>query len=87
MKVKIFWKDNCPNCPKAKELGAELQKNNVDVELFNINEIEGLTEAVSLGVMSTPSVVIAKDDQELKSWRSEVPQMVEVKRVLDSVRK
>lgn len=77
MKVKIFWQEQCPNCPPAKILGKKLElEKNMDVTYFNIKEPEGLAEAVMFDVMSTPSVIVTDDqDNELKSWRGSVPNM------------
>ncbi|MEM0475384.1 MAG: thioredoxin family protein [Candidatus Norongarragalinales archaeon] len=82
-KVKIFWKESCPNCPPAKELGRKLQAEGVDVEFFNVNDADGLTEAVLHGVMTTPSVVVlANDGSEKAVWRGVTPKIEEIKAVL-----
>lgn len=83
MDVKIFVQDNCPNCPPAKELGKTLEKNGVSVAYHNIKEVDGLATATVFGVMSTPSVVIAEGDSEIKTWRGEVPEISEVKKHLE----
>jgi len=73
MKIKIFWQENCPNCPKAKNLGKDLEKE-ITVHYFDVDSVDGLAEASYFDIMSTPSVVITdKDDQEIKSWRGTIP--------------
>ena len=79
MKVKIFWQEQCPNCPTAKELGKELEKKNIDVELKNIKGADGLADAVFYNVMATPSVVICDESGEsVKEWLAEIPKIEEV---------
>lgn len=79
MKIKIFWQENCPNCPKVKELGEELEKE-FTVQYFDVNSVDGLAEASYHDIMSTPSVVIADNsDSEIKTWREKVPFLEEIK--------
>lgn len=83
MKVKIFLKDGCPNCPSAKDLGKSLEKDGINVEYHDITTIDGLAESTYFGVMSTPSIlVVGWDDTEKVSWRSAVPEIDEVRKVL-----
>lgn len=80
MKIKIFWQENCPNCPRARELGKMLE-NKLSVQYFNVDSVDGLAEASYLDVMTTPSVIIEDEKgQELKSWRGTVPCMTEIER-------
>ncbi len=83
MKVKIFVKDECPNCPQAKDMGKLLETDGHDVEYHNISTIDGLTESSFHGIMSTPSIIITEDDgKEKTGWRSTVPDIAEIRRVL-----
>lgn len=83
IKVKIFVKDNCPNCPRAKDLGKILETEGQSVEYHDITTIEGLAESSYHGIMSTPSIVIVKNDgAEKTSWRSNVPDISDVRQVL-----
>ena len=80
MVVKIFWQEECPNCPSAKELGKRLEEEGVEVALYDVKDLVGLTHAIKHSIRSTPAVVIAdEDDRELKIWRSKVPSLSEVK--------
>ena len=80
MIIKIFWQENCPNCPKAKELGEILEIKNT-VQYYNVDTVDGLAEASYFDVMSTPSVIISDgDDREIKSWRGTVPCLEEIKK-------
>lgn len=80
MKVKFFFKKDCPKCPEAKEI---LAKIDAIYESFDIETIDGMTEAAYHDVFSTPSILILNDsNEEIKSWRGEPPSLEELKRVL-----
>lgn len=79
MKIKLFWKENCPKCPAAKMLVEQFE----EVESYNVEDSEGLAEAAFYGIMSTPSIVIADEvGKEIVSWRSDVPDLEDVKKWL-----
>lgn len=70
MKVKFFWKRDCPKCPSAKENVSALD----NVEYFSLDEPSGLAEAAFYSIMATPSVVISEaDGSEVVAFRGEVP--------------
>lgn len=83
MEVKIFWQEQCPNCPPAKELGKKLEEQGIKVTYHDIKNVDGLTTATLFGIMSTPSVVVAEGDSEIASWKEEVPDIEEVKKHLE----
>ena len=83
MEVMIFWQEQCPNCPAAKEMGKKLEEQGVKVSYHDIKEVDGLTTATIFGIMSTPSVVVAEGDKEIASWVSKVPPIEEVKKHLE----
>ena len=83
MEVLIFWQEQCPNCPPAKELGKKLEEQGVKVSYHDIKDVDGLTTATMFGIMSTPSIVVAEGDKEIASWNSEVPAIEEVKKHLE----
>jgi glutaredoxin len=79
MAVKIFWQNECPHCPKTKELGEKLEKNGVKVEYFDIKSIDGLTEAAYFSVMSTPSLIITDEkNNEIFGWRGQTPDIKDI---------
>ncbi len=75
MEVKIFWKEDCPRCPAAKKAVEEaLKGSDTKVRKFNVNDVEGMSEAAFHAVMATPTVlVVDSDDNEIASWRGEAP--------------
>lgn len=74
MKIKLFWKESCPRCPSAKNL----LKNYPDVEYYNIEETDGLAEAIYHGIMSTPSILLMDDEMVIHSWNGKVPTKQEI---------
>lgn len=77
--VKIFYKDDCPMCPMAKQLGESLKEKNIGVLSYNTGTAEGLAEATFYRVMALPTIV-AEDEMEngLEEWRGRVPLVEEV---------
>jgi thiol-disulfide isomerase/thioredoxin len=77
--VKIFYKDDCPKCPLAKQLRDDLKEKNVEVLDYNVGTADGLAEASFYSVMSLPTIVV-EDAMEngLGEWRGDVPRMEEV---------
>ncbi|MBD3189442.1 MAG: thioredoxin family protein [Candidatus Heimdallarchaeota archaeon] len=84
MKLKVFTKMDCPNCPAAKKIAEQLESEGAPVEWYDLDEELGLTEAVFYDVLSTPSLIITdKEGVELKAWRGEVPSINQVKKELN----
>jgi thiol-disulfide isomerase/thioredoxin len=77
--VKIFYKDDCPKCPMAKQLRDKLKEEKVKVLLYNVDTADGLAEASFYSVMSLPTVLV-EDAMEngVGEWRGDVPRMEEV---------
>ena len=75
MKLKFFVKDDCPNCPPAKNLAEEIRKDGkITVEIFDVDEADGLAEAQFYAVLATPSIVLCDDkDEAVEAWRVDVP--------------
>jgi len=81
MVLKVFTQCDCPKCPAAKKVFAEVksQKLKVKTEEFDVSTVDGLAEASFYAVMSTPSLILTDDKGlEVKSWRGEVPSLREV---------
>ncbi len=81
--VKIFYKDDCPMCPMAKQLRDTLQAKNVLVSDFNVGTTDGLAEATFYRVMSLPTIVIEDEaENSLREWRGSVPHVDDVMHVV-----
>jgi thioredoxin-related protein len=75
VKIKIFWQENCPNCTKAKDLGKILAEE-LEVQYYNVNTVDGLSEACLYQVMSTPTIILVSENkEEIESWRGMVPEI------------
>lgn len=83
--VKIFYKDDCPKCPLAKQLRDRLKEQKVNVLDYNVGTADGLAEASFYSVMALPTVVV-EDGMEngIGEWRGEVPKMEEVLNTVQS---
>ena len=80
MKLKLFWQHNCPNCPRAKDLIKNV--DTINTESFDINTVDGMTEAAFHAVMATPSIVIVDNDEnEVAAWRTNMPNICEIDEV------
>jgi len=77
--VKIFYKDDCPMCPMAKQLKDNLIKKDIDVEYYNVGTADGLAEATFYRVLALPTILV-EDEMEngLGEWRGVVPKVEEV---------
>ena len=77
--ILVFIKNDCPQCPAAKDLGERLQKKGQAVHQFDIATADGLAEASFYGVMSTPTIIIHDGhEQQLAVWRGSVPPVDEL---------
>lgn len=80
MRLEVFWKNDCPNCPKAKEIG-KILCHLIEVQYFDINSVDGLSEACMMNVMSTPTIILLDNDKnEIKSWRGLVPELDHIRK-------
>ncbi|MBE0476728.1 MAG: thioredoxin family protein [Coriobacteriia bacterium] len=79
MRIKLFVKEDCPRCPAAKQALGEME----GLEVYDVGDVEGLTEAAFHSVLATPScVIVDADGNELASWRGEVPDRDAVRRLV-----
>ena len=82
MKLLLFTQATCPKCPEAKRVveGIDIKK-----EFWDINEPFGLGEAAWWDVITTPSIVLTKDNKEVKGWRSIVPSKEDILAAIGSI--
>ena len=57
MKIEVFYTKNCPKCPAAKALCAELAKE-FGLEYVERDLEENLIEALQNGIAAAPTVVL-----------------------------
>ena len=80
MKLKLFIKKDCPNCPAAKKVVKDLEEAGVPVEYYDVNTIDGMTEGSFYMIMATPTTVLVDGSgKEIDSWRGQPPDAEKVK--------
>jgi len=69
-----------------KKLKDNLRAKNVDVDDFNVETLEGLTEATYYRVMALPTIVVEDETENwVGEWRGNVPNVDEVLHVVHGV--
>jgi hypothetical protein len=82
MILKLFTQPTCARCPAAKQV-VKLVEHKVTVENYDIKTELGLTEALSYDIMVTPSIVIIDhEDNVLAEWKSTVPSLEDLNKIL-----
>ena len=70
MTIKLFVKRDCPRCPAAKKAVEGIE----NIEVYSVDEADGLAEASFYGVLATPTVLVLDEtDREIAAWRGEAP--------------
>lgn len=79
MNIKLFVKEDCPRCPAAKRLLEDFN----DVQIFDVDDVEGLTEASFHSVLATPSILVMDSaGNEVGGWRGEVPSQSDIRNLV-----
>jgi small redox-active disulfide protein 2 len=76
MTIKILG-SACPKCEKLKK-NVETVVSDLNLKNVKIEKVEEIDEIISLGVMSTPALII---DDELKA-SGRIPEKEEIKKFL-----
>lgn len=75
MLLKVFVKEDCPNCQAAKEIAQRFPFS----RLFDLGDSDGLAEAAFHSVLCTPSMVLVDENNTvIHSWRCHVPRHTEI---------
>ena len=66
--IKLFFKDSCVACPQAKKVVEDFckEQEEVKLELYDIETVDGLAESAYYEVYGCPTALIFKDDVEVK---------------------
>jgi thiol-disulfide isomerase/thioredoxin len=76
MPVKMFYKSDCGKCPATKEVLQALEGLGATVEYYDVEDVDGMAEAAYYSVMATPTTLVLKDDdEEVKGWRGDTPEL------------
>ncbi len=78
MKLIVFTKRDCPNCPNAKRIAKEVAEE-LGLEFEEIDVEKDLITALQFNVASTPSIALNED----VLFRGEVPTKEELKREIE----
>ncbi len=76
MIIKILG-SSCPKCEKLKK-NVEIAVSDLNLKDVKIEKVEEIDEIISLGVMSTPALIV---DDELKA-SGRIPEKEEIKKFL-----
>lgn len=79
MEVKLFVRDDCPESPAARRACEGI----ANLSVYDMGDLQGLSEASSLGVKITPTVVVVDSaGREVAAWRGRAPEPSEIRAVL-----
>ena len=88
MKIKVFGKKDCQSCAATKEkftffLSKWGLTNKVEIVFYDVETLEGLTEAALISALEAPTTILEKDGQEIARWEKIVPQSQEFKQYFE----
>jgi glutaredoxin len=84
MKLKVFTQPSCPKCPAAKKIIAQFE-DKFKVEYYDIKTEDGLAEALSYDIMTTPSAVAVNDKEHvIKEWLGQAPTVEELNNIINT---
>jgi len=73
LRIKIFGKSNCDNCKKAfAQLDTYIAKmeNKPALVYFDLDTLDGLTEAAMYTAFDVPTIVVEKNGGEIMRWKT-----------------
>ena len=83
--IKIFTKQDCPRCPQAKQLGAEMEQDDCSVLSYDIETVDGLAEATFFSVQATPTIIVEDADENvIADFRGQVPTREELLQIINA---
>lgn len=79
MEVKLFIREDCPECPAALRACEGI----ANLSVYDLGDLHGIVEASSLGVRQTPSIVVVDSaGHEVAGWRGQAPEASDIRAVL-----
>lgn len=79
MEVKLFIREDCPECPAARAACEGI----TNLTVYDVGDIRGIAEASLLRVASVPSVVVVDSSgREVAAWRGATPDASDLRAVL-----
>ena len=87
-RFKLFWKENCPKCPAAKDVIRQLQLDGFHTMEHNLETSEGLAEAAFYSILSTPSILLTDEKENLLAeWRDHIPTIDEARNAANDTKR
>lgn len=88
IKIKIFGKKDCSACKATKEkfaffLDKWVVFKKIEMIFYDLDTLEGLTEAASRDALGIPTTIIEKDGHEIARWEKTVPQSKDFKQYFE----
>jgi len=82
----IFGKEGCSACQSIKEKMQYFSDKYkpIPIEYFDTETVDGLAETAYRSVADIPTVILMKDEQEIKRWVKSAPIFSELKELLDN---
>lgn len=79
MEVKLFIREDCPQCPEAMRACEGI----ANLSVYDLSDMRGIVEATTFGVQLTPSVlVVDSSGREVAAWRGTAPEAADIRAVL-----
>jgi len=83
--VKIFTKQECPRCPQAKQLGADMEQDGHSVLYYDVETADGLAEGTFFSVQATPTIIVEDADENVVAdFRGQVPTREELLQTINA---
>jgi thiol-disulfide isomerase/thioredoxin len=84
MKLLIFGKPGCPVCQSIKEKMAYFSEKHqsISIEYFDVETVDGITESAYRSIPEIPTVILMKENEEVKRWVQSAPIFSELKELL-----
>lgn len=81
MEVKLFIREDCPECPAARRACEGI----TNLSVYDVGDMMGFAEASTLGVRDIPSIVVVDSSgREVAGWRGETPDPAAIRAVLSN---
>jgi len=82
--INIFVKADCPQCPRAKVFGNQLEEEGLVVNYCDLDTPTGLAKALKFRIKSLPTILIINSEgEETNRWGFvNFPNVDEVKNIL-----
>jgi thiol-disulfide isomerase/thioredoxin len=84
MKLLIFGRQTCPACQSIKEKLEYFSEKHtpIPIEYYDVETVDGLAESAYRSIPDIPTVILMKDEKEIKRWVQTAPIFSELKDLL-----